>query len=126
MNIERDFEIINELYEIENNFIRCIIELEKAHEKYKKDFVNKFSDKYKNLIDVLKDLSDKSRKDMNYEYKIKYEQILQELEIYKMKINKLNQMSKPIISKNQMRILLQDQEKIQKIIKKINVSTLKI
>ena len=43
-----------------------------------------------------------------------------------MKINKLNQMSKPIISKNQMRILLQDQEKIQKINKKINVSTLKI
>ena len=43
-----------------------------------------------------------------------------------MKINKLNQMSKSIISKNQMRKLLQDQEKIQKIIKKINVSTLKI
>jgi len=126
MNIERDFEIINELYEIENNFIRCIIELEKAHEKYKQDFVNKFSDKSKNLVDVLKDLSDKSRKDMNYEYKIKYEKILKELEVYKMKISKLNKMSKPIISKNQMRILLQDQEKIQKIIKKINVSTLKI
>jgi uncharacterized protein YbgA (DUF1722 family) len=126
MNIERDFEIINELYEIENNFIRCIIKLEKAHEKYKLDFVNKFSDKSKNLVDVLKDLSDKSRKDMNYEYKIKYEQILQELEVYKIKINKLNKMSKPIISKNQMRILLQDQEKIQKIIKKINVSKLKI
>lgn len=103
-----------------------MISLEKAHEKYKIDFVNKFSDKSKNLVDVLKDLSDKSKEDMNYEYKIKYEQILQELEIYKMKINKLNQMSKSIISKNQMRILLQDQEKIQKIIKKINVSTLKI
>ena len=126
MNIERDFEIINELYEIENNFIRCMISLEKAHEKYKIDFVNKFSDKSKNLVDVLKDLSDKSKEDMNYEYKIKYEQILQELEVYKMKINKLNQLSKSIISKNQMRKLLQDQEKIQKIIKKINVSTLKI
>ena len=123
MNIERDFEIINELYEIENNFIRCMISLEKAHEKYKIDFVNKFSDKSKNLVDVLKDLS---KQDMNNEYKIKYEQILKELEVYKMKINKLNQMSKSIISKNQMRILLQDQEKIQKIIKKINVSTLKI
>ena len=123
MNIERDFEIINELYEIENNFIRCIIELEKAHEKYKIDFVNKFSDKSKDLVDVLKDLS---KEDMNNEYKIKYEQILKELEVYKMKINKLNQMSKSIISKNQMRKLLQDQEKIQKIIKKINVSTLKI
>ena len=123
MNIERDFEIINELYEIENNFIRCMISLEKAHEKYKIDFVNKFSDKSKNLVDVLKDLS---KQDMNNEYKIKYEQILKELEEYKMKINKLNQMSKSIISKNQMRKLLQDQEKIQKIIKKINVSTLKI
>ena len=123
MNIERDFEIINELYEIENNFIRCMISLEKAHEKYKIDFVNKFSDKSKDLVDVLKDLS---KEDMNNEYKIKYEQILKELEVYKMKINKLNQMSKSIISKNQMRKLLQDQEKIQKIIKKINVSTLKI
>ena len=126
MNIERDFEIINELYEIENNFIRCMISLANTHDKYKIDFVNKFSDKSKDLVDVLKDLSDKSKEDMNYEYKIKYEQILQELEVYKMKINKLNQMSKSIISKNQMRKLLQDQEKIQKIIKKINVSTLKI
>ena len=126
MNIERDLEIINELYEIENNFVKCMIELEKAHEKYKLDFINKFSDKSKNLVDVLKDLSDKSKEDMNYQYKLKYEKILRELEVYKMKISKLNQMSKSIISKNQMRILLQDQEKIQKIIKKINVSTLKI
>lgn len=126
MNIERDLEIINELYEIENNFVKCMIELEKAHEKYKLDFINKFSDKSKNLVDVLKDLSDKSKEDMNYEYKLKYEKILRELEVYKMKISKLNKMSKSIISKNQMRILLQDQEKIQKIIKKINVSTLKI
>ena len=116
--IKQDIKVINEVIEVENEFIECIIDAQKNFKKLKNEFEIDFSEKYKKLEEIINNASDSDRD----EYKKKYLETFTELQKYKDKMDYLAKISKPLISKEKMDKLLHDQKVIQESINNINNS----
>ena len=113
--IEYDLKIINEILILQNEFIECIIKLKKFHKTYKNNFFIEFTLRSKNLVNIFESIH------VN-KYKIsseKYQELYNQLEKYKEQMRIFSSMSKPLISKEKMEVLLKDQKNINDILKKV-------
>ena len=121
-NFENVTTIINELYTIENEYLNCILSTKVNYENYKNKIEFEIFDKSKNFKNDLYmiNLYIKKHNELKTVYS-SYKLLINEIVNYRKYINVLKNMSKPLISKDKMRILLDDQKEIKNIITKINL-----